>query len=60
MKEYVELRVALSIRTSMCGKGKSSFRLALFKSLYSIHTLILSLLLGTTTMFDIHCGYLTT
>jgi hypothetical protein len=33
MKEYVELRATLSTITSMCIKGKSSFELALFKSL---------------------------
>jgi hypothetical protein len=31
MNEYVEVRDALLIRISMCGKEKSTFELALFK-----------------------------
>jgi len=60
IKKYVELRVALPTKMSMWGNGKSSLRLALFKFWKSTQTLIFPSFLGTTTMLDTHCGYLTT
>jgi len=60
IKEYVELRAALSTKTSMCGSGKSSLGLALFKFRISMQTLIFPSFFGTTTILDTHCGYLTT
>jgi hypothetical protein len=60
IKEYVELRAALSTNTSTRGRGKLSLELARFKSLNSMQTLILSSFSGTTTMLDTQCEYLTT
>ena len=60
MKEYVELHATLSIKTFICGKGKLSLGLALFKSLKSKQTLIFPSFFGTTNILDTHCEYLTT
>jgi len=60
MKEYVEFCATWLTKISLRGNEKSSFRLALFKSLYSIHNLIFLLFLGTITILDTHCRYLTT
>jgi len=60
MKECMELRAALSTKTSICDNGKSSLGLTLFKSLKSTHNLIFLSFFNTTTIIDTHCGYLTT
>jgi hypothetical protein len=60
MNEYVDVRDALLIRISMCGKWKSTFELALFKFMSSTYILILCSFLGTTTMLHTYCTYLTT
>ena len=47
MNEYVDVRDALLIRISMCGKWKSTFELALFKFMSFTYILILCSFLGT-------------
>jgi hypothetical protein len=64
IKEYKELRTTLSTKTCVCvcvwggGTEKSSLRLALFRSLKSMQTLIFLFFFGTIIILDTHCGYL--
>jgi hypothetical protein len=47
----------LSTKTYICGKEKSFLRLALFRSLKSMQTLIFLFFFGTIIILDTHCGY---
>ena len=57
MKDSKACPAVLSTSMSICGKGKSSLGLALFRSLKSTQTLIFPSFLGTGTMFATQVGY---
>src|ERR1043165_10010940 len=60
MNEYMAARAALSTRTSMCGRGKSSLGVALLRSRKSTQVRTLPSFLATGTTLDNHSGYSTT
>lgn len=59
MKDNIACPAVESTSSSIIGKGKGSFGVALFKSVKSMQTLIFPFFFGTATILASHSGYCT-